>query len=332
MKTALKKQPNRIETGISVIILAVLAIVTGWVFLHQFQVNPAVLALRPDTHSYAPQEVPLIDTTGSDIVPFSAPEHFEPDTLYEKINGRADLYLSSGFVSLNAQRYTLPRADGNWIEVFIYDMQTPENAFSVYSMQRRKAATIDPGLPDAYRTENALYMNQGQFYLELIGTNADDNLKQAMGTLAGLFMKSHGSPSKPQTPGANLFPAEGLDTGTRKLIAANAFGYEALDHIHTAEFLLDGTRLTAFASDRQKPEAASALVGNYTQTLMSYGATIVDAQPLVAGATVLHFFDTYEIVFSQGRYLAGIHEAADLKKADGLAKRLADHLAFLADH
>ena len=330
MQTAFQKQPNRIETGISVIILVVLAIVAGGIYLRQFQVNPAVVALRPESQPPASPAVALIDTTGSDIVPFSEPEHFDPDTLYEKINGRADLYLSSGFAALDAQRYTLPGADGNWIEVFIYDMRTPENAFSVYSMQRREAATADPGLPAAYRTENALYMAQGQFYLELIGTLADDQLNQAMGTLAGLFVESHGSPATSQAPGADLFPAEGLDADTRQLIAANAFGYESLDHIHTAEFLEGGTRLTVFVSDRQTPEAASVLADTYAQTLVAYGAQIVDTRASVTGARALKFFDTYEIIFSRGRYLAGVHEADNLKNAEKLAGRLAEHLERLA--
>jgi hypothetical protein len=32
-------------------------------------------------------------------------ENFTPETLYEKINGQADLYLASGFLQLKSQRY-----------------------------------------------------------------------------------------------------------------------------------------------------------------------------------------------------------------------------------
>jgi hypothetical protein len=334
MKTVLPKKPDRLETILSMAILAVLVIVGGGVYLRQYHMNPAVIALRPESQqSTSPStmdQAAVVNTSGSDIIPFSPPEHFSPDTLYEKIDGRADLYLASGFVSLSAQRYTMPDAAGNWIEVFVYDMQTPENAFSVYSMQRREEATADDRLPNAYHTENALFLVQGNFYLELIGTDADDKLTQAMKTLARLFVESHAGAPVAQEPGADLFPVEGLDAGTRQLITANAFGYEALDHIYAAEYLLDGTRLTVFVSDRQEPEAASALADNYRKTLVSYGATIVDTPPSTSGATALKFFDTYEIIFNRGRYLAGIHEAADLKHADLMANRLAEHLEPLA--
>ena len=330
MQTAFQKQPGHAETRISMIILAVLVIVAGWVFLRQYHINPAVIALRPESQHYAsPADITpaaVVDTTGSNLIPFSPPERFGPDTLYEKINGRADLYLSSGFISLNAQRFTLQGPAGNWIEVFVYDMGSPENAFSVYSMQRRDAATSDPSLPDAYRTENALFMVHGQFYLELIGTNAGDTLGEAMGTLARRFAESHAGASKAKASGQDLFPAQGLDPTSRQLITANAFGYEMLDHIYTAQYLIDGTRLTVFVSDRQTPEAASALADSFSQTLVTYGATAVDKTPSVANAKILKFFDTYEIIFSHGSYVAGVHEAVDLTHAETVAKRLAGHL------
>ena len=330
MKTVYPRKSSRHETAVSVLILAVLAAVAAGVYLRQYRINPAVIALRPESQrsgssaSDAPETV--IDTSGSDLIPFSAPEHFGPDTLYEKIDGRADLYLASGFDSLRAQRFTLPGSADNWIEVFVYDMQTAENAFSVYSMQRREGAPADDSLPGAYRTENALFMTQGPYYLELIGTNSDDQLQRAMGIMARRFVESHGGSPKAQTPGADLFPAENLDAGSRQLITANAFGNEALDNVYAAEYVLDGTRLSVFVSDRQEPEAASKLADDYTRALVSFGALPVDTQPSVDGATILKFFDTYEIVFTRGRYLAGVHEAAELEKAGILAGRLADHL------
>jgi hypothetical protein len=40
----------------------------------------------------------------------------------------------------------------------------------------------------------------------------------------------------------------------------------------------------------------------------------------------MQFFDAYEIVFSQGKYLAGVHEAGSLEAASRLAGQLAGHL------
>lgn len=330
MKPSIPGKRDTLETRISLALLAVLVIAGVGVYLRQFTLNPAVLALRPESQQAVLPEkahpAALLDTTGSGLIPFSPPEHFGTDTLYEKIDGRADLYLSSGFISLSTQRFAPDHTDGRWVEAFVYDMATPENAFSVFSRQRRQDAQADDTGPNAYRTENALFMAHGKFYLELIGTDDSDALHQAMGSLARLFVDAHGGRPAVESPGADRFPADGLQTGTVQLIATDAFGYEQLDRVFTAEYRIDGARLTAFVSDRGSDASASRLADEYRQTLLSYGAAAVDAPPPVDGAAVLQVFDTYEIIFSRGPYLSGVHEAADLRKAGDLAARLAAHL------
>jgi hypothetical protein len=333
MKSAAHKKPGKMETRLSMAFMAILVVVGVAVFMRQFQINPAVVALRPESHQQIPPtetaRSALIDTTGTGIQAFSPPERFGPDTLYEKINGRADLYLSSGVVSLDTQRFAIIGAAGAWVELFVYDMATPANAFSVFSMQRREGSRADDAAPNAYRTENAMFMTHANFYLEMIGTDASTGLQQAMGLLARGFVAAHGGPTTAGTPGEDLFPQEGFQADSLQLIAANAFGYEQLDQVYACEFLIGGSRLTAFVSDRQTAEAASALVDTYRQTLLTYGASVL-AEPLpVDGAAVLQFFDTYEIVFSRGNYLAGVHEAGSREAAGSLAKRLAAHLERL---
>lgn len=330
MKTAAHKKPGKIEARLSMAFLAILVVVGAGVFMRQFRINPAVIALRPESHQHAlPSESDqsaLIDTTASGIVAFSPPERFNPDTLYEKINGRADLYLSSGFVALDTQRFSLDQTAGNWVEVFVYDMAAPENAFSVFSMQRRQGARPDDISPNAYRTENALFMTHATFYLEFIGTDASGELQEAMGILGRAFVAAHGGTLAARAPGADLFPQDGVEPGSLQLITANAFGFEHLDQVYTCEYHFNGIRLTAFVSQRPDAEAASRLAADYRQTLLSYGATVVDSHASIDGATILQFFDTYEIILSRGRYLAGIHEADSLEAAHAQAQRLSDHL------
>jgi len=329
METAVRKKTGKTETRLSIAVMAILAVVAAGVFMRQYRINPAVTALRPESHSYtlsAEADRPaLIDTTDLKVVPFSPPERFGPETLYEKIDGRADLYLSSGFVSLKTQRFAIDPAAGNWVEVFVYDMGSLQNAFSVFSMQRREDARPDDIAPNAYRTENALFLVHDNFYIELIGTDASLELQAAMGELAGRFLQSRGGAAT-DAPGADLFPKDGMRPGSLQLIAANAFGYEQLDRIYTAEYNLDGFRLTAFVSRRDDADAASALAQEYLSTLISFGAVRVDEAIPLEGAVALQFFDTYEIVFTRGTFLAGIHEADSLEAAKLLAGRLAAHL------
>lgn len=335
MALTVHQKPGKNESRLSMAVMAILVIVGAGVIMRQSQINPAVVALRPESRQHsqpARTDKPvLVDTKDAGIAPFSPPERFGPDTLYEKINGRADLYLSAGFVTLATQRFTAHENPGNWMELFVYDMATPANAFSVFSMQRRESAHSDGVAPNAYRTENALFLTHGNFYLEIIGTDSSPELQQAIGLLAQGFLDQHGGATVDRAPGADLFPADDLVPGSLQLIAANAFGFELLDRIYTCEYNLGGTRLTAFVSARPNSNAAAKMADAYRQMLLSYGATVPDNSVPVDDAAVVQFFDTYEIVFSRGPYLAGIHEAGDLDVANMLAKRIAYHLDNVDD-
>jgi hypothetical protein len=330
MKTAARKKPGKIETRLSMAFMALLFIIGIGVVLRQSQMNPAVVALRPEFRqqllSPNSDRPALIDTTGSGIVAYSPPERFIPETLYEKINGRADLYLSSGFVALDTQRFSLDRTSSNWVEVFVYDMGSPENAFSVFSMQRRTGARPDERVSNAYRTDNALFMTLASSYLEFIGSDASQQTHKTIGILARTFVKTHGGGQPAQPPGADLFPLSGAVPGTVQLIQANAFGFERLDQVYTREYQFEDTRLMAFVSQRPDADAAAALAADYRRALLSFGATVVDELDSLGNAVVMQFFDTYEIVFSQGRYLAGLHEADSLEAAKTQAQQLFDHL------
>ena len=333
MKATRRKKPGKHESRLSMAMVAILVIIGAGVYMRQHQLNPAVIALRPESHSQTERVKAaasmLIDVSDSAIAPFSAPERFTPETLYEKINGRADLYLSSGFVRLESQRFSTDAASGRWVEVFVYDMGAPENAFSVYSMQRREDARPDDIAPNAYRTENALFMTRGSFYLELIATDASTELNDVLGQLAGKFSQAIGGAASADAPGSELFPPDGLQAGSLQLIAVNAFGIGQLDRVYTCDYRIETIHLTAFVSRRADGPSAKALADSYRDTLLSYGATTVDVAMPMDGGSIVQFFDTYEIIFSRGPYLAGIHEADSLDVALVLAERLAGHLESL---
>ena len=77
-------------------------------------------------------------------------ENFNPQNLYHKINGKADLYLASGFVSLKAQRYHLEGDPNSWLEMLAYQMKSPRAAFAVYSQQRRPDAKPLDGIAGTF--------------------------------------------------------------------------------------------------------------------------------------------------------------------------------------
>ncbi|MGB5421565.1 MAG: DUF6599 family protein, partial [Desulfobacterales bacterium] len=107
------KNPSRFETVLSFGILSVLALTAGVILMRQSHFNPAVLQLAADqVISGSPAALPASQTAAAlvplpqDVSVLTGPETFGPDTLSDKIDGKAELYLSAGFKRLQCQRFS----------------------------------------------------------------------------------------------------------------------------------------------------------------------------------------------------------------------------------
>ena len=328
MNQIVKTKSTPKQTLLSLVILGILVVISVGVYLAQFNHNPAVRQMAPaldtnDKNTIAPaasaEESLIIPPTGQ--MPLSPPEIFDTATLSDKINGKAELYLSAGFDRLHSQRFKDEAAGDVWMEVFVYDMQTPQNAFSVFSAQRRDDARALDIAQYAYQTPNALFFVHGPFYVEVIASDIAETIIQPMIAFAETFIANH--PIEAETIGQKeLFPEEGLIQNSISLVSADAFGYDRFDQIFTATYKLQDSELMAYYSRRKTPQEAEGLVSSYRDFLISFGGETVESDPGIKTAKVIHILDTYEIVFSHGPYLAGVREGADRQSAQELALKL----------
>lgn len=324
----MKKKQRRAqttETVIGVVILMVLAGIAAAVFIRQYRFNPAVTVaeqFRPPAVKAQAIAAALIDP-GPPLAPLSAMETFDAATLSDKINGKAELYLSAGFQTLRSQRFRAGDLPDAWLEVFAYDMGGEYNAFSVYSMQRREDALSAGITPHSYQTPNALFFVQGPYYVEIIAAGASVPLQDAMKRAAGAFVKQRAPAGGGKIAELALFPRQDLVPETVRLIAANAFGFEGLDRVFTAQYQRGDRRLTAFLSRRADSEQARKLVRAYHDFLVTFGGRSLPSVSAGAGMNTVEIFDNFDVIFSRGPFLAGVHEAEDRRSAEALATRLA---------
>ena len=328
MNQIIKTRTTPTQTLLSLVILGILVVISVSVYRAQFKHNPAVQQMAPalkadDKIQIAPpvsaEESLIIIPPGQ--TPLTPPEIFDTATLSDKINGKAELYLSAGFERLHSQRLKDKAAGDVWMEAFVYDMQTPQNAFSVFSAQRRDDAQALDIAQYAYQTPNALFFVHGPFYVEVVASDISENIIQPMVAFAETFIANH--PIETQTIGEKeLFPEESLIQDSISLVSSDAFGYDRFDQIFTAIYELQGSELMAFYSRRNTPQEAEALASSYREFLISFGGKVVESDPGIKTAKAINILDTYEIVFSHGHYLAGVREAADQQMAQKLALKL----------
>jgi hypothetical protein len=322
------KKYSRQQTASSLAILFILVVTGTGIFWAQFNYNPAVLQtdlfLSPTTKDKNASQTALtksIIPLPPGMVPLTLPESFDAQNLSDKINGKAELYLSAGFVGLNSQRFKDKKDASLWIEVYLYDMGNGQNAFSVFSAQRREGAAALDLTPYAYRTQNALFLVHGSFYIEIIASEATDRAFNPMKLLAENFI--HNTAAQTVTiQEKDLFPVQGLVADSISLISADAFGFDRLNQIYTAEYELGQERLMAFLSRRQGAREAQGLASADQKFVKAFGGQTIEADLPIKDAKLVEILETYEVVFSYGLFIAGVREADNKEQAISLAFQL----------
>ena len=323
-----KVGPQQKVVGYS--ILATLGLITIWLLVQQSHFNPAVtVALRgakaqgrPQAVSgQAPAATAALIPEVSGFTPLASAESFGPDNLSDKIDGKAELYLSAGFKEMSCRSFNLVDSGKAYVEVFVYDMGSAPNAFAVFSGQRRPGSPNIPLTANAYATANALFFTQGPFYVEIVADRASEALQNSLQTYAKALLakipSEGGAPTK-----ADLFPKEGLASDSVRLNASDVFGLEGFNNVFTGEYTLKSGTATAFLAERQTPEQAKADAKGYRDFLAANGYQKIQSPAAPEGIEVLKLDNSYEIVLVQGRILAGVHDASSLEAAQELADKV----------
>jgi hypothetical protein len=306
-----------IETCLGLAILVALTGIGTSVLLVHLVHTPAIFAgpTNPESKANPAKSVVAIP---KGILPLTPPELFNPDNLYEKIDGQAGLYLSAGFLRLKSQSFGTADNSDLWVDLFVYDMGNVLNAFAVFSMQRR-----DDGVPVnlgqfSYSVENALFFVHGPYYVEIIASMAKGEASEIMQSIAESFIRENQVEVKPIAE-LSLFPTSNSIENNISLIPSNAFGYDGLNRVFTAGYRLGDNRMTAFISHRESPLKAEQLALKYHEFLMKYGGKTAKSEIGIKGARIVTISGAYEVIFTHGPYLAGVHEAADKGQAAYLA-------------
>lgn len=326
------KNSSRLQTILSMAILSVLLIIGAGMWITQSQFNPAVLQKgaflpkptqneKPTRLSSNPHFLPLPEG----IKPLTEAEVFDAGTLSDKIDGKAELYLSAGFTRLVSQRFKNDGKDDMWMEAFVYDMGNSQNAFSVFSTQRREGSETLDLSENAYRTPNAVFLTHGRYYVEIIASKASEQGSLFAKRMADMFIRN--TPVKKAALNESAsFPEEGLVKESVALIASNAFGFEGFDKIYTAQYEFKDHSLMAYLSRRGSPSKATEMAEAYAKFLLAFGGKEIEGNLAIKDARLIEVLDTYELFFWKGSYLAGVRDAATAEQAKMLAKRLYDRL------
>ena len=107
-----------------------------------------------------------------------------------------------------------------------------------------------------------------------------------------------------------------------RLSAADTFGLEGFNKVLTGEYSLKAGKATGFIAQRDTPAQAQAEAKRYLEFLAANGYQKVQAPGPTGDLSVFVLDNSFEIVFVEGRTLAGVHDATSLAAALELAAKL----------
>jgi len=121
-----------------------------------------------------------------------APRTYDRDTLYDFMNGAADLYFTYGFESLAVGDYQGP--DGGSLRVEIYRTATDADAYGLFAYNAY-GEPLDLGVQGRWMSKSGLSFWQGRTYVQINARDAvDDAALQAFGQAVSALLPTGGTP------------------------------------------------------------------------------------------------------------------------------------------
>jgi hypothetical protein len=228
---------------------------------------------------------------------------FSPKTLFEYINGDADLYLTYDLQELKSAEYVNEKKAS--VIVDVYRHKTPTYAFGIYSQERLSNANIIDIGAQGYIEKNVLNFVSGPYYVKLNSYNTGAEDEEILLNFAKKVSENLGE--KGRLPSIlSSFPEEGRKKNSEKFINKNFLGYSFLYSAFTAEYELSGKKFKLFVIEGADGNDCREMVQKYLQQTKSLEKNIAEGLYTISdpyhGEIELHW---------KGKYIWGILNVSD---------------------
>ncbi len=244
------------------------------------------------------------------------PQPYNKKTLFEHINGQAELFIQYGFQGSVFAIYQHKERTQNQIEADIYDMGNAVQAFGVFSRFRNEDRPGGFGL-DSYLDDQSAFFYKGRYFIFLYAAESNrDTLTQ----FSRLIASKISDPSLPPKE-IGYFPKEGLKPASIQYFPEGLLGKQFLRRGFRGTYP-DGEKethlfLSIFKDSR---EAANAL--KLFQEDLSKRGKILSQNVTPFETRALKGEDPYQgkvIVLQKGFYLLG---GVGFENEEGVITRL----------
>jgi hypothetical protein len=193
-----------------------------------------------------------------------AAKSYVPQTLFEYIDGAAEIYLAYDFKELVVGQYKRENKNQS-LTVEIYDMGNEKNAFGIYSAERFTDNKFISIGNQGYLEDGSLNLIVGKYYAKLLCFDRGEESAEIL----KLFSQKVAERVKDKGHLPHLlgfFPKEGLVPNSEKFILRDFLGYNFLHDGYTASYQLKELDFDCFLAEGKNEEDAQKMLVEYLKT------------------------------------------------------------------
>jgi hypothetical protein len=231
------------------------------------------------------------------------PQTYNKKTLFEHINGQAELFLKYGFQKSIFAIYQSKKSRENQIEIDIYDMGNVLQAFGVFSRFRNEDRPGGFGL-DSYLDDHSAFFYKGKYFVMVYATESNPDLMSQFSKLIALKISDPSPPPKE----ISYFPRNGLKPGSIQYFSEGLLGHQFFKRGFQGSYMEGEKEFHLFLAIFKDSQEAMNALKFYKDDLSKKGK--VSSESLIqVGNSALKGEDPYQgkvIVLQKGFYLLGV--------------------------
>jgi hypothetical protein len=247
------------------------------------------------------------------------PQTFTKKTLFEHIDGEAELFLKYGFQNSVFAVYQNGKNRENQIELDIYGLGSVVQAFGVFSRFRNEDRPGGFGL-DSFLDDQSAFFYQGKYFVMLHSPEPNRETLRQFSKLISLRI------SDPSPPPAEIsyFPQKGLKPGSVQYFPEGLLGHQFLKRGFQGTYV-EKTEFKLFLAIFQNSQKANSALKDFREALSKKGK-VFSGSFVEFETGALKGEDPYQgkiLVAQKGSYLLGI---VGFEKEEDGENRLAEFL------
>lgn len=198
-------------------------------------------------------------------------DQYDPDNLFEYINGAAEVYLSFDFRKLASQSFQ--NKDKKSFTVDIYRHSSSRNGFGIYSQEKPQKGDFLRIGAQGYYEKGVLNFLKGIYYVKLSGYDLGDNDKAVLEAAARQVAdKLEGENVFPKA--VLSFPTTGKIENSERFVAQNFLGHSFLSTAFVAEYEEAGGKFQLFIIQTGDDAAAKKMLDGYLNFVKGKGMPV----------------------------------------------------------